>query len=75
MGAFWSINIGPGVNPLIMKPPNIRAAAKLPGIPNVTRGIKFGPTTALFPDSQAARPSKEPFPKRSGCLDALLAPM
>ena len=59
--------------PWITKAPTKSAAATLPGIPNVKRGMRLAAATALLADSEAAIPSRRPLPNSSGCLECLTA--
>ena len=55
------ISSGPGLRPWATKAPNKIAVTLSPGIPNVNKGTRVGPLTALFAASGAAIPSNSPF--------------
>ena len=64
---------GPGRKPWAKNAPIKIAAVALPGMPNVSVGIKSAPATALLAASEAATPSRLPLPNSSGFLDARFA--
>ena len=67
------ISSGPGLRPWATKAPNKIAVTLSPGMPNVNKGTRVGPLTALFAASGAAMPSNSPFPNFSGFCELFLA--
>ena len=61
----WN-SVGPGLIPTSINAPSMTAVTASPGTPSVISGIIAPPVVALLAHSEAASPSIEPFPYKSG---------
>ncbi len=60
---------GPGLTPHRIKADNRTAVDEPLGMPNVSKGRRAPPVSALLAPSGAARPSGAPCPNLSGCRE------